>query len=158
MDATPTSRRTRLHSFAPRAPRVRRPAALSAVPLLNGPYRARRPPTLLLPASRRDGKSQNLDDHDFLGTHETTMGTIVGGRGSTLQVPLTGTKGPDAKRCAFVSPSALPRVRARARARGIWLREGGNPPDACALGGCVASVSRVAPCMHIPCALASRPP
>eukprot|EP00802_Teleaulax_amphioxeia_P007980 Tamp_07988.p1 GENE.Tamp_07988~~Tamp_07988.p1 ORF type:complete len:535 (-),score=109.00 Tamp_07988:345-1949(-) len=45
-----------------------------------------------------DGKSQNLDDHDFLGTHETTMGTIVGGRGSTLQVPLTGTKGPDAKR------------------------------------------------------------
>jgi hypothetical protein len=47
--------------------------------------------------SCRDGKSQNLDDHDFLGTLETTMGHIVGSRGSCLISPLTGTKGPNEK-------------------------------------------------------------
>ena len=35
--------------------------------------------------SSRDGKSQKLEDHDFLGTLETTMGAIVGSRGSTLR-------------------------------------------------------------------------
>lgn len=50
-----------------------------------------------------DGKSQNLDAHDFLGTMETTMGAIVGSRGSFMRAPLTGTKGADERRYGSIS-------------------------------------------------------
>jgi len=50
-----------------------------------------------------DGKSQKLEDHDFLGTLETTMGAIVGSRGSTLRSALVGTKGQNEKLYGSVS-------------------------------------------------------
>eukprot|EP00283_Hemiselmis_rufescens_P009182 CAMPEP_0173421716 /NCGR_PEP_ID=MMETSP1357-20121228/2720_1 /TAXON_ID=77926 /ORGANISM="Hemiselmis rufescens, Strain PCC563" /LENGTH=570 /DNA_ID=CAMNT_0014384659 /DNA_START=97 /DNA_END=1806 /DNA_ORIENTATION=- len=45
-----------------------------------------------------DGASAKLDDHDFLGSLSTTMGGIVGARGSCLIKPLSKTKGADEKR------------------------------------------------------------
>jgi hypothetical protein len=86
----------------------------------------RAPPPPLPATAPRDGKSQNLDAHDFLGTCETSMGAIVGGRGSTLITALTGTAGTDAKRCASACMAAsvpwlCPPVRAKAPARARTL-------------------------------------
>eukprot|EP00290_Baffinella_frigidus_P038012 CAMPEP_0180313476 /NCGR_PEP_ID=MMETSP0988-20121125/31441_1 /TAXON_ID=697907 /ORGANISM="non described non described, Strain CCMP2293" /LENGTH=567 /DNA_ID=CAMNT_0022297901 /DNA_START=60 /DNA_END=1759 /DNA_ORIENTATION=+ len=43
-----------------------------------------------------------LEEQDFLGMLETTMGEIVGSRGSCLTKPLVGSKGPDGKKYGFV--------------------------------------------------------
>jgi len=45
-----------------------------------------------------DSKSAVLNDHDFLGYLQTTMGAIIGSRGSCLMKALSKTKGEDAKR------------------------------------------------------------
>jgi len=61
---------------------------------------------------------QKLDAHDFLGQLETTMGEIVGSRGSCLTRPLVGTHGADGPRPRPSAGRGWTHARARAlRAR-----------------------------------------
>eukprot|EP00290_Baffinella_frigidus_P005119 CAMPEP_0180130376 /NCGR_PEP_ID=MMETSP0986-20121125/7835_1 /TAXON_ID=697907 /ORGANISM="non described non described, Strain CCMP2293" /LENGTH=591 /DNA_ID=CAMNT_0022070145 /DNA_START=67 /DNA_END=1842 /DNA_ORIENTATION=- len=47
-------------------------------------------------------KSAELNDQDFLGCFEGSMGAIVGSRGSCLSRPLAGKKGEDGKKYGFI--------------------------------------------------------
>uniref|UniRef100_A0A7S0VQP8 C2 domain-containing protein n=1 Tax=Hemiselmis tepida TaxID=464990 RepID=A0A7S0VQP8_9CRYP len=53
-----------------------------------------------------DSGSAKLDDHDFLGSLTTSMGAIVGSRGSCLIKPLSKTKGADEKRYGSIKVMA----------------------------------------------------
>eukprot|EP00285_Hemiselmis_virescens_P006655 CAMPEP_0173380784 /NCGR_PEP_ID=MMETSP1356-20130122/3399_1 /TAXON_ID=77927 ORGANISM="Hemiselmis virescens, Strain PCC157" /NCGR_SAMPLE_ID=MMETSP1356 /ASSEMBLY_ACC=CAM_ASM_000847 /LENGTH=535 /DNA_ID=CAMNT_0014334489 /DNA_START=50 /DNA_END=1654 /DNA_ORIENTATION=+ len=53
-----------------------------------------------------DSKSAALDDHDFLGSLDTSMGAIVGSRGSCLIKPLTGAKGQNEKKYGSIKVMA----------------------------------------------------
>jgi hypothetical protein len=50
-----------------------------------------------------DGASKSLEEHDFLGTFETTMGNIVSSRGSCHYGVLTATKGQNEKLYGSIS-------------------------------------------------------
>jgi len=50
-----------------------------------------------------DSASKSIDQHDFLGTFETTMGSIVGSRGCCQHGVLTATKGQNEKLYGSIS-------------------------------------------------------
>ncbi|EEC13238.1 copine, putative, partial [Ixodes scapularis] len=57
-----------------------------------------------------DSKSQRLEDHDFLGSMDCTLGEIVSVQGSRFIRPLTGSDGPRTRSGSFVVASYFQEV------------------------------------------------